>query len=139
MKEKVKKTYFIFNVVFFSLAIYILIYPLFFKMVENINPNITKCAFLKLTGKPCPLCGGTRYLKNIGTVFSDFSYIFSPFGFIISFTCFEVIFRTINLILLKFNKYNKRLFNFIINFDVTIHILVFIIFIGYEIYYVLNI
>lgn len=74
-----KRNYIYVNITLIILAIYVIFFPVISLVLEKINPNLTQCVYLKATGKECPLCGGTRYIKNIGTVFSDFTYLFNFF------------------------------------------------------------
>lgn len=126
----IKKNYKIFNIVILSFCLYLFIlYPLVSQILEKISPTLTKCPYLQLTGKPCPLCGGTRFLKNIKNVFYDIHYVFNFYGLVILMLAMETIFRIFNLIK-KVNKDN------IIMFDVTIHFILFMIYMIYIIYYI---
>lgn len=132
--EKIKKNqYRYINITALFLALYTLIYPFISKIIERINPLLTKCVYLELTGKPCPLCGGTRFIRNIDQVFVDYRYIFNFFGIAFSFIIFEIIFRIVNIFKLKKNK----LKNNTILFDIIIHIIAFILFILYEILFII--
>ena len=84
-----------------------------------------------MTGKPCPLCGGTRYIRNLPTVFKDITYLWHPFGIIMIVIFSELIFRTYNICTRKKEKSEKYIRN-----DIIIHIILFIIFILYEIIYI---
>lgn len=138
MKKEVSKIYLIFNIVFLGLAIYIIMFPIISQALSSINPNITRCAFYEITGKYCPLCGGTRYIKGFFNNLGNISYLFSFFGFVVIFTICEFIFRVLNLILIRTSKYSKNTLSKIVIIDFIIHVLVFIIFIIYELIYIIN-
>ena len=128
----IKKNYKTINIVIISICIYLLIvFPIISTIMESISPALTKCPYLQLTGKPCPLCGGTRFIKNIKNVFYDIHYVFNIFGLIILILILETIFRIGNII----KKENKE---GIIKFDFFIHIILFIIYIIYSIYFINN-
>ena len=123
------KNYIYVSIVCLMLAIYVIFFPLISNTIQKIFPSFGVCPYLTITGKPCPLCGGTRYIANLGNVFNDITYLFNPFGGIILGVIFEVIFR---LWILLFNKNNKE----VITFDIIYHIIVITIFIFYEILYI---
>ena len=124
------KNYKTINIVILCINIYLLfILPLVSGLLERISPALTKCSYLQITGKPCPLCGGTRFLRNIGNAFSDISYLFNIFGFILLLLVIEMIFRIINL---KKKKYNDSF----IKFDIILHCLLLISYILYSIFYI---
>ena len=128
--ETIKSNYKIINIVILCICIYLIIFlPLVSKGLEKISPILTKCVYLQLTGKPCPLCGGTRFLKNIKNVFHDFSYVLNIFGLITLILILEIIFRITNLFI-------KQYKNNIIKYDIIIHIILFIAYIVYAIYYI---
>ena len=80
MKKEYLKTYKIVNIVIVCLVIYIYFFPQISIVLEKVMPNSTKCVYLTITGKPCPLCGGTRYIKNIKKCFYDITYLYNFFG-----------------------------------------------------------
>ena len=125
--EIVKKNYIYLNIISLILAIYIIFFPLISDLITPIFPNLFECAYLKATGKPCPLCGGTRYIKSFNNVFKDITYLFNPFGFIVIFVLLEILFRAYNLITIKKDKSAKY-----IDIDITIHLIVLNIFFIYE-------
>lgn len=84
-----------------------------------------------MTGQPCPLCGGTRYIENIPQVFNDITYLFNPFGVMIIVIILETFIRIFNFILIKKNKITDR----IVKLDMIYHFIIFISFILYEILY----
>ena len=132
IEKFVKKNYIYINVTFFLLAIYIILFPLISKILEIINPNFIKCPYLTYTGKPCPLCGGTRYIQGLYHNIFNIKYYFHPFGIMMLFIIFEVILRLYNIITIKKEKSGK-----IIKIDIIIHIIAIIMFFGYEITYII--
>ena len=125
-KNSKKKNYIYMNIVFFILCIYIILFPIIIIPIKALVPAFGICPYLRITGKFCPLCGGTRYIAGIFQVLKTPSYLISPFGVIVIFILFEIIFRI--YILLK-KRYSKK----IILFDFVYHLIVGILFIGYEI------
>ena len=129
MEQLIKKNYKTINIIILSLCIYIFCLPITSQLIEKVFPRLTQCPFLLITGKPCPLCGGTRYIQNLPNVFKDITYIFNFFGVCIIIFLIEIIFRIINLFKNNFSdKY--------INIDLLIHIILIIGFILYEIIYI---
>ena len=129
--EDIKKNYKVINIVVFFLCIYIIA---FLKLSDNIGkivPNLTKCPYLALTGKFCPLCGGTRYFLNIKNALYDITYLFNFFGIVFIFFIFEIFFRAINSLKHKYS-------NIIIKLDIVIHIIAFILYTIYEIVFIMN-
>ena len=130
MTKAIKNNYKIVNIVILSICIYLVVFmPFVSKLLEKISPTLTKCVYLQLTGKPCPLCGGTRFLQNIKNVFYDFSYVLNIFGLITLIIILEIIFRIINI---KCKQDKKE----IIIFDIIIHTILFIAYIVYVIWYI---
>ena len=128
--QGMEKNYKIINIVVLCICLYLVIlHPFVSKVMEEISPVLTRCPYMQLTGKPCPLCGGTRFLRNIKNVFYDIHYVFNIFGLIILIIFIEIIFRIINL---KTKQKNKT----VIIFDIIIHLLLFIIYIVYSIYFI---
>ena len=85
-----------------------------------------------MTGKPCPLCGGTRYIAGLPQTITDPSYLIHPFGVMIITVFLELIFRIIVLI----KKYNNIK---LVKIDFIIHIIILIIFLIYVIsFFILN-
>ena len=69
--EDIRKNYRVINIVVFFLCVYIIV---FFNLSDNIGkiaPTLTKCPYFALTGKICPLCGGTRYFFNLKSALID--------------------------------------------------------------------
>lgn len=126
-----KKNYIYLNIIGLIFSIYIILFPIIAEIITPIFPNLFECVYLKTTGKPCPLCGGTRYIKNFPKVFNDITYLFNPFGIIMIFILFEVLFRLYNLITLKKIKSNKYII-----IDLVIHIIAAICFFMYEIIFI---
>ena len=127
--KEIKKNYKIINIVILCICILILLLPIVLQMLEQISPVFVKCPYLQLTGKPCPLCGGTRFIKNIGNAINDLSYFLNFFGIIIIIVILEIIFRTINIIKKKYKES-------VIKIDIILHIIIFIIYISYDIWFI---
>lgn len=132
MIEFIKKNYIYVNVVLLCLTLYIIFLPVIEKPIKAIIPEFNECPYLKITGKPCPLCGGTRYIKNLPQVFNDITYLFNPFGVIMLFIFFELIYRAYNLITIKKEKTDKQ-----IKIDLIVHAIALICFIIYYISFML--
>lgn len=131
MFENIKKNYRIINIVFLVLAIYIALFPFTAKVLEKISPTLTKCPYLSITGKPCPLCGGTRYFANIKNVLQNYKYLFNFFGIVVILLILEIVYRIFNLL-------KKEYSDMMIKIDIIIHILLFICYTIYEIWYIIN-
>lgn len=127
--KEIKKNYKIINIVILCICILILLLPIVLQILEQISPVFVKCPYLQLTGKPCPLCGGTRFIKNIGNAINDLSYFLNFFGIIIIIVILEIIFRTINIIKKKYKES-------VIKIDIILHIIIFIIYISYDIWFI---
>lgn len=127
--DEINKNYKKINIIFLCITIYFFSFPLFSRILEAISPNLTKCIYLQTTGKPCPLCGGTRFIKSIDNVLIDISYVFNFFGILVAILILELIFRTINIFA---KKYNPKL----IKTDIIIHIILFISYIMYAIWFI---
>lgn len=130
--EFIKKNYMYVNITFLLLAIYIILFPLIAAVMEKINPNITKCTYLMITEKPCPLCGGTRYIRELYHNIFNIKYYIHPFGFMMLFFFFELIFRIYNLVTKNKQKSTKY-----INIDIIIHLTAIDIFFIYEFLFIL--
>lgn len=124
----IKKNYIYVNITFFLLTIYIILFPIIAIPIKSIFPQFNECTYLKMTGKPCPLCGGTRYIQNLPKAFSDITYLFHPFGIIMLVIVGESIFRMYHIITRKKKKSKTY-----IELDVIIHLSIFICFVSYEI------
>lgn len=129
-----KKNYVYVNITLIILAIYVIFFPVISLAIEKINPSLTKCVYLQITGKECPLCGGTRYIKNISTVFTDVTYLFNFFGVILFVILFNIIFRISNLIRIKQGKNMEK--TMII--DIIIHTILLCCYIAYEVVFIVN-
>ena len=46
-----------------------------------ISPILTTCVYQNVTGRPCPLCGGTRFISGIKDNLFNLSYYNCPFGY----------------------------------------------------------
>lgn len=130
--EFIKKNYIYVNIVFLSLVIYIILFPIIEAPIKEIFPMFNECTYLKATGKPCPLCGGTRYIKNLPKALEDITYLFNPFGIIMTFILFEMIYRIYNLITIKKEKSTKY-----VKIDIIVHLIAVICFSLYEIVFLI--
>lgn len=128
--KDIKSNYKTINITILCICIFILLLPEVLSILEKISPVLTKCPYLILTGKPCPLCGGTRFIKNIKNSFNNLSYFLNFFGIVIILLLFEIIFRIINIL-------KKEYSNKLIKIDIIIHILVFVVYIIYGIWFIL--
>jgi len=129
-----KKNYMNISIVFFALAVYVVLFPIISKCLTAFIPTLALCPYLVMTGKPCPLCGGTRYIANLGRALQDPSYLCHPFGIIILFVFFEIIFRIVCFIRIK----KKKPLEATILFDLVIHIIAFASFLSYEIVFLIK-
>ena len=128
--KSLKKEYININITLICIYVYVLfVFPTISPLLEKISPLLTKCPYLNLTGKPCPLCGGTRFLQNIGNVFYDIHYILNRFGVIALLIVLEIVFRIINIV----KKEDRER---IILLDIIIHIFLLTIYIIYSIYFI---
>ncbi len=130
MDKKLKKNYIYTAYTLLGMAIYVIFFPIFAKALNFLSPNLTECVYKKMTGKPCPFCGGTRYIANIGKALKDPSYLFHPFGFIILFVIFEVFFRIFCIYSLKTDK---KYINTMAIVDILIHSIAILLLVIYEI------
>lgn len=130
----IKKNYMSISITFLILAIYVILFPFVSKALIFVFPSLAVCPYLAMTGKPCPLCGGTRYIAGLGNVFKDPSYLFHPFGLIILFVIFEIVFRIICIRKIK----QKKPLEGIILLDLIIHMVAFASFILYEVLFLIN-
>lgn len=135
-KKRNIKNYMYLNITMLLLSIYVIFFPIFAKLMSHISPILITCVYKKVTGKDCPLCGGTRYIANIKQVFEDPSYILCPFGYMILFVIFEFLFRI--FLIIKIKRNNIKNLKRIIIFDIVIHVIVFILFFIYEISFLVN-
>lgn len=133
--NKLKKIYLNFNYTILSFACYIVAWPLFGKILGMISPYFTKCIYKEITGNPCPLCGGTRYIANLKNVIKDPSILLQPFGLIMIFVFVNLIFR---IWCIRYIKKDGKNIKKIMICDLIILLLVAIIFFTYEILFVLN-
>ena len=129
--KKIEKNYIYINITFLILSIYVIFFPIISETIQKIIPQFGRCPYLMLTGKNCPLCGGTRYIKNLPEVLNDITYLFNPFGIIIIAVMFEIIFRSINIIKCKNTK--QKSLEKTIKFDIILHSFEIIGLIVYEI------
>ena len=128
-----KKNYMNISIVFFVLAVYVVLFPVISKFLTSIFPTLGICPYLVMTGKPCPLCGGTRYIANLGKALQDPSYLWHPFGIMIMFVGFEFFFRIFCFVSIK----KKKPLDKIVFFDLIIHSIAFTSFFLYEILFII--
>ncbi len=129
--KKIEKNYIYINITFLILSIYVIFFPIISETIQKIIPQFGKCPYLMLTGKNCPLCGGTRYIKNLPEAVNDITYLANSFGIIIIAVMFEMIFRSINIIKCKNTK--QKSLEKTIKFDIILHSIEIIGLILYEI------
>lgn len=129
----IKKNYSYVNITFILISIYIILFPIIQIPIKAIFPRFNECTYLRTTGKPCPLCGGTRYIQNLPKVFDDITYLFNPFGIIMICIFLEIIYRIYNLATRKKEKTEKY-----IKIDITIHLIELIALALYEIIFLLS-
>lgn len=127
----VKKNYIYINITFLIFTIYIILFPIISIPINNIFPQLSICPYLRITGRPCPLCGGTRYIANLPRVFTDITYLFHPFGAIMIVVICENIFRIYNIFTYKKERSNKW-----IEKDISVHLFLLNILNIYEIIYI---
>ena len=87
---------------------------------------------MKMTGKPCPLCGGTRYIQGLPNVLKDITYLFHPFGVMMIIIFIELIFRIYCVITRKKERSDR-----FIKVDFIIHMFILVCFIAYEIIFII--
>lgn len=133
--ENYIKYYLNFNYTILFLAIYICSYPIIGKIIGKLFPFFSKCIYKEITGKPCPLCGGTRYIANLKNVFNSPSLLFQPFGYIMIFVFINLVFRTWCIYYIKRNGKNIKKIMIV---DFVILCIVIVLFFTYEILYVIN-
>lgn len=129
----IKKNYIYVNITFLLLTIYIILFPIIAIPIQAVFPQFNQCTYLRVTGKPCPLCGGTRYIQNLPHAIQDITYLFHPFGVIMLFILCENIFRIYNLITRKKEKSKKY-----IETDLLIHLIALTCFSLYEIIFIIT-
>lgn len=129
----IQKNYIYINITVLLLTIYVVLFPILSIPIKQVFPSFGQCPYLRTTGKPCPLCGGTRYIENLPTMFQDITYLFHPFGVIMIGIFCESIFRIYNLITRKKEKLKRY-----ITLDLQIHLIAWACFILYEIVFVIT-
>ena len=128
----VKKNYIYVNITFLVLTIYIILFPIIAIPIKTVFPNFNECTYLRVTGKPCPLCGGTRYIQNLPNAFNDITYLFHPFGVIVIFILCENIFRWYNIVTRRKDKSENY-----IKTDIIIHIVALCSLLSYELVFLI--
>ena len=129
----IKKNYIYVNITIFLLTIYVILFPIISTSIQSIFPEFNQCSYLRITGKTCPLCGGTRYIAGLTNVFHDITYLFHPFGIIMIIVFLEFLFRLYNIITWEKEKSDK-----FISIDLIIQIYIVILFLLYEIVFFIN-
>lgn len=129
----IKKNYIYVNITLLLITIYIILFPIIAIPIKAIFPQFNECTYLRATGKPCPLCGGTRYIQNLPKVFQDITYLFHPFGIIIVFIIGESIFRIYQILTRKQEKTKKQ-----IEIDILIHLIALTCFSIYELIFLIK-
>jgi hypothetical protein len=126
MYKLFKKNYKTVNLITLSFCIYLFIYPLIAKVLDTVTPGITDCAFKKITGIPCPFCGGTRYLTSLKNVFNDPSVLNSPFTIIIGLLIIQLIIKIYTTINRDKLSDNFKKFDFIFTLSIIFYILLYV-------------
>lgn len=129
--NEISKHYMAINILMLGLAIYIIIFPMISIPIKKVIPAFGICPYLQMTGKPCPLCGGTRYFANIFEILHDIKYLWSPFGIIAIIILLEIIFRIKNIIAIKKKKDMQNT----VEIDIIITSIIMIAFFMYEFLY----
>ena len=130
--EGIKKNYMILNILILG---YVAFYPLICSLIQKVIPQFGLCTYLATTGKPCPLCGGTRYFANIFEAFQHIDYLWHPFGVMAIVLFLEFIFRIKNIIDLKREKDCTKT----IIIDIITSTIIVIAFFTYEIlFFIIN-
>ncbi len=130
--SRLQKTYQYINITIGILGIYILLYPFFVEYIQKIIPNFGICPYLAITGQPCPLCGGTRYIKGWWQGGKDISYLMHPFGIILLVVILEILLR---IGIFFYYKKSKKISISFIKIDMIIHLGIAIAFFLYEVFY----
>lgn len=123
----IKKNYIYVNITLLLFTIYIILFPIIATPIKAIFPQFNECTYLRTTGKPCPLCGGTRYIQNLPKAWEDITYLFHPFGIIILFIIGENLFRIYQILTRKQEKTKKQ-----VEIDLLIHLIALLTFSLYE-------
>ena len=129
----IKKNYIYVNISLLILIIYVILFPIISIPLNTAFPQFSICPYLRITGRPCPLCGGTRYIAGLYKVFSDITYLFNPFGIMMLIIVCDGIFRIYNIVTRKKEKDTKY-----VDRDINIHVFLLNIFNIYEIVYIIN-
>ena len=131
MIKYIQKNYKTLCIVLLLLAVFVILFPLISKMIQLVIPQYGICPYLTITGKPCPLCGGTRYIANLPQAISNPSYLLHPFGAMMITILIELIYRIIALIK-KWDNY------YLVLTDLIIHIIITMLFYVYIITFLIN-
>jgi len=123
------KIYIIFNWVALMIIIYLSMLPIISPFLNKYFPHVWSCAYLNITGNPCPFCGITR--DFISLIHFNFDLINTQSLVLFVFVIFEFLFRIIIIIINK--KLKEKTKKLLIILDIIIHS----IFISYLIIYII--
>lgn len=128
-----QKNYISLSIVFLLLGVYVIFFPFISNFIAKWIPNFGKCPYLSITGHPCPLCGGTRYIANLPTTFHNPAYLLNPFGIICIGILLEIFFRIFAI----FYTLNHTNIKKLIISDFLLHVFYLLCFGFYEICFLL--
>lgn len=134
ISKVLQKNYIYINAIMLFLALYIILFPIISIHIKKVVPQFNECTYLRLTGNPCPLCGGTRYIQNLPQNILNPSYYLNPFGFIMICVFLEIILRLYNFKQIK----KKEISEIRVLIDIFIHMLLLIFLIIYEIIFLMQ-
>jgi hypothetical protein len=118
--NRLKKNYKAINLTLLLLCVYVITYPLWSFLLSKFLPQLTKCVFYQVTGRPCPFCGSTTYLKNFWLYGINLDTICDFKTVILGFLIINIIFRCRSIIC----SYKK--INVIIIFDISLMLLMLV-------------
>lgn len=130
--NRLQKTYQYISITVGVLGIYILLYPFFVEWIQKFIPTFGRCPYLTITGEPCPLCGGTRYIRGWIQGGKDIFYLIHPFGVILVIIFLEILLR---IGIFFYYKKRKEVSVSFIKTDAIIHFIIVLLFFLYEIFY----
>lgn len=122
------KSYIYMNITLVCVSIYVIFFPLFANVLSWISPALVRCPYLRVTGNPCPLCGGTRFLANWREIFHDPTYLFQPFGYMILYVLGSLIFR---IIVLRYASKKGEIPRWVILLDIVVNAIAAMLYIVY--------
>ena len=110
--------YFYMNYAIAGYILYILLLPFISPVMQKLLPDLWQCAFLRITGQPCPLCGFTRDLTSFFK--GDSAALINPASiFIIFFVILNFIYRA--SVIAFFKKIPNRIQKIAAYTDIFIH------------------